>query len=228
MYINVGRLLNEVFSMDITTSNGPVENFAFLEEDYVIGPSIYEAITVGLHVLVQAETTVPGGIIGLELDPTLAGNRREQKNLGDYWYAMQFATGPMTLGRNIYRKMKANAESYCTFDDYNWDWSMVRLAFLDKLPHVVLGPARMLVKHIGLEGMHTDQIKKGKKKQHDIELQPWVGRRFANRKVAKKKAPGYGGWAHPVDQEHCRNLFSGTANVTHLYEYWQEYNLHVS
>ena len=100
---------------------------------------------------------------------------------------------------------------------------MVKLANEEKLPHVILGPARMLVKHIGAEGMHTEQLKKIKKKQGNVELIPWVGRNFVNKRVPKKKAPGYGGWGHPADQEHCRNLFLGNGNLTRLYDYWEEY-----
>ena len=143
----------------------------------------------------------PDGVLGLELDPTFAGNRKEQTALGASWYTMQWATGPMTLSRKIFDRIKHNSEIFCTFDDYNWDWSMVKLANEQAIPYKILAPARMLVKHIGVEGMHTAQLKKIKKKQDTVELIPWVGYTYKNKHVPKKKAPGYGGWGHPVDVE---------------------------
>lgn len=214
-------MLNEVFSLNITTERGRANNFVFLEEDYILGPSIYEAVRTGLEILEEAEKYAPGGLLGLELDPTFAGARKEQKALGEKWYFIEWTTGPMTLSRNVFERIKQSADIFCSFDDYNWDWSLVKMAREGKIPYTVLGPARMLAKHIGVDGMHTEQLKKIKRKQHDIRLVPWVGKTFQRRKVAVRKAPGFGGWAHPADQEHCRDIFSGTANVTHLYEYWE-------
>ena len=85
-------MLNQVFSLDITTPRGPANNFAFLEEDYLLGPSIYEAILAGLKVVGEADKIVPGGVMGLELDPTFAGNRKEQVSLGDKWYSMPWVS----------------------------------------------------------------------------------------------------------------------------------------
>ena len=103
------------------------------------------------------------------------------------------------------------------------NWSMVKLANEEILPHMILGPAHMLVKHIGVEGMHTEQLKKIKKKQGDVQLQHWVGYTYVEKRVPKKRAPGYGGWGHPADHEHCRNLFLGKGNITQLYEYWEKH-----
>jgi hypothetical protein len=213
-------MLNEVFSLNITTDKGRANNFLFLEEDYLLAPMIYEAILGGLEILEEAEKFVEGGILGLELDPTFAGARKEQKQLGDKWYMMQWTTGPMTLSRNVFEHIKDAADIFCSFDDYNWDWSLVKVASEGKIPHTVLAPARMLAKHIGVAGMHTEQLAKIKRKQTDLTLVPWVGKSFRKRKVVVRKAPGFGGWAHPVDQEHCRTIFAGKANVTRLYEFW--------
>lgn len=116
-------MLNEVFSLNITTSNGTVDSFVFLEEDYVVAPKIYEAILAGLGVLHAMEDHVPGGLLGLSLDPTLAGNRREPAWVGNAWFTQSFMTGPMSFSRSIFDKIKANAFEYCDFDDYNWDWA---------------------------------------------------------------------------------------------------------
>jgi hypothetical protein len=52
----------------------------------------------------------------------------------------------------------------------------------------------MLAKHIGVEGMHTEQLKKVKKKQWAREIVDWVGHDFKNARVAVKVPAGYGGW----------------------------------
>lgn len=70
----------------------------------------------------------------------------------------------------------------------------MHLAQQGLIPCAILNPAHMLAKHIGVEGMHTEQLKKVKKKQWAREIVDWVGHDFKNARVAAKRPAGYGGW----------------------------------
>lgn len=137
----------------------------------------------------------------------------------------------MAIRREIFAKIKTYGKDYCTWDDYNWDWSLVHLMAKEELPFKVLSPGVLQVAHIGLEdGMHTNQkdqnafsdftgltkkqemLKRMKKYlnkdgkldpfHNDVDV-PHVQRVSPPRQLQK----GFGGWGHPADQEHCIALF---------------------
>mmetsp|Transcript_22282 Transcript_22282/g.61901 ORF Transcript_22282/g.61901 Transcript_22282/m.61901 type:complete len:109 (+) Transcript_22282:650-976(+) len=53
------------------------------------------------------------------------------------------------MNRNVYKMFHNATEKYCTFDEYNWDWSFVHLMLARLLPHTTLQPVKIpLVQHI--------------------------------------------------------------------------------
>lgn len=192
------------------------DHFLFLEEDYIVAPTIYTAVVSGLNVMDAMENKTDGGFFGIGLDPTEADVNIEPTWIGeDSWYAAIFHSGPMTLSRPVFAKIVAHAEEYCKFDDYNWDWTMIHLQGQGYLPHTLLMPSRQLAMHIGTkEGMHAEQyqlvdmpddIKKEFDRQRERLTTDFVGDKFAgDPKIEKIFHPrGYGGWGHPADHEHC-------------------------
>ena len=165
------------------------------------------------------------GIFSICLDPTLGETENERQGIpDDVWYAQPFHTGPFTLNRDIFDLFKRKALAYCRFDDYNWDWSIVHMQSEGILPHTVLYPAHSLAKHVGLEGgMHHDN---GKNAMNNGGKQPLLGpgfyelkTEFAGRRLyfegeveTISHPVGYGGFAHPADQEHCMRLLQPTNN----------------
>ena len=199
-------LINQVFTMDEVAD---ADGFLFLEEDYVVAETIYETIQTGF------EYIVPKGdyFFGVTLDIT---EGYQLSFTGDYnmWHEKRFHTGPVAFRRDMFQKIKDNAREYCTFDDYNWDWSLVHMMGKMMVPWRVLTPGTLQVSHIGLEGglhsLNTNhaRISQIKKRSHFGAFHVQVDNPNKTGWTLKSHNKGYGGWGHPVDHEHCIKLFS--------------------
>ena len=112
-------LMKTVYEIDF----GPglrAESFLFMEEDYVVAPTVYSAIDAGLHLIDTTRPQVPNGIFGLVLDTSDGFTKPYSEQAEEIWFARKFVTGPMVLPRVMFEKIRNNAREYCTFDDYNW------------------------------------------------------------------------------------------------------------
>jgi len=210
-----------------------VEGFLFLEEDYIVAPTIYETIQKGFSYIDTKHRQEE--FFGLTFDPSIgyAYTIPKQQGVGVLeagWLVAKFITGPVAIRRDVFAKIKTHGKEYCTWDDYNWDWSLVHLMAKKELPFKVLSPGVLQVAHIGLEdGMHTNQTDLNEiqnfgltKKQEMLQrmkiylnkegkLDPFHNdvnvphvQRISPPKQLQK---GFGGWGHPADQEHCITLF---------------------
>jgi hypothetical protein len=103
-------MMNEVFKMEELKN---ADGFFFMEEDYVVAPTIYETIENGLDYIQDKST-----YFGLTLDPTDGFSFKAPPHRG--WIEKRFVTGPMVLMRDMFQKIKENAKAYCEFDEYNW------------------------------------------------------------------------------------------------------------
>jgi alpha-1,6-mannosyl-glycoprotein beta-1,2-N-acetylglucosaminyltransferase len=207
-------MLKTVFELEFDGSL-QVNNFFFLEEDYIVAPTVYSTIVSGLNVMETHEKKLEGGFFGLALDPTEADNQYEPDWIDDdTWYADIFRSGPMTMRRSVFDTFRAHAKDFCTFDEYNWDWSIVAMQGKGLLPHTMLFPSRSQVKHIGTaEGMHADnKDAKYTEPRRDRLADEFLAQRFNGTKlygsvdVDRETRKGYGGWGHPADQSHCLKL----------------------
>jgi alpha-1,6-mannosyl-glycoprotein beta-1,2-N-acetylglucosaminyltransferase len=134
------------------------------------------------------------------------------------WYAEIFRSGPMTMSRVVFEKVRQHAKEFCHFDDYNWDWSVVHLQGLGLLPHTMLFPSRSQVRHIGTtEGMHIekdeedggdrDYVPERRKKDLETLDTHFKGTKFYGHvHINREERKGYGGWGHPKDQAHCMKM----------------------
>jgi hypothetical protein len=71
-------MLNTAFAMKFDSLE--VDNFFFLEEDYVVAPTFYSTIASGLNVMESLEKKLDGGFFGIALDPTEADNQVRIRN----------------------------------------------------------------------------------------------------------------------------------------------------
>ncbi|KAG7358910.1 glycosyl hydrolase family 38 protein [Nitzschia inconspicua] len=203
-------MLNTVFGLEETKD---ADGFLFLEEDYKVAPTIYETIQNGFSYI--DEENLQEKYFGITLDPTEGYAYKAPALEGSSWREKRFVTGPMAIRRDMFYRIKANAKVYCNWDDYNWDWSIVRLMQDHLLPYQILVPKVLQVAHIGLEGgLHTDAISEQKMEMmkfyrnnlpefHDKVYRPYAGTQNALMHEQK----GFGGWGHPADREHCMKLF---------------------
>jgi len=204
-------MVNTVFTMK---EIGMVDGFLFLEEDYIVAPTIYETIQKGFNYIDSKGRR--DDFFGLTLDPSDGYAYKIPLNVD--WIERQFVTGPMAIRRDIYAKLQSHAKDFCEWDDYNWDWSIVHLMAKEYLPFKILVPGVLQVAHIGLEGgMHEGATTNQKRVDYmnelvkDGKLESFfadVGVPHVQRiKPPKVEKQGFGGWGHPADQQHCMEVF---------------------
>lgn len=190
------------------------DTFLFLEEDYLVAPTIYEAVVEGLNLMEMHEKD-GFEFFGLGMDPTEGGGKLQPTYISNNaWFASVFRSGPMTISRKIFERFRDEAAAYCRFDEYNWDWSVVHMQSQGLLPHTILMPSRQLSKHIGLTGgMHNKRGNESKVGSERLETR-FVGTRLHNEQLGVGRLmhnDGFGGWGHPRDQEHCLEVLEGDA-----------------
>jgi alpha-1,6-mannosyl-glycoprotein beta-1,2-N-acetylglucosaminyltransferase len=205
-------MFNKVFRLEETKE---ADGFLFLEEDYLVAPTIYETIQNGFQYIDEPGKNRENQYFGLTFDATEGYAFRVPHLAKQGWIEKKFVTGPMAIRREMYERIRKNAKHYCTWDDYNWDWSFVHLMSksINVLPFRVLVPGVQQVAHIGIEGgLHEENNeKKAELMQRHKDLTSFhrkVGglwTKYQNKRSIQDK--GFGGWGHPRDQEHCLDLF---------------------
>eukprot|EP00980_Cylindrotheca_fusiformis_P004845 scaffold1034_cov127-Cylindrotheca_fusiformis.AAC.26 len=210
-------MLNEVFNLDELSK---FDGFLFMEEDYIVAPTIYETIQTGFSSI--DENNQKEEFFGLTFDITDGFSYKSPPQEGD-WSVKRFVTGPMAFRRDMYDRIKKNAAEFCLFDEYNWDWSIVHMMGKELMPYKTLVPNELQVAHIGLKGgLHERSIgnMEARRIEDTNELQPFHGKienGFGNlgafMDTRKVHDAGYGGWGHPSDHDHCLKLFEDKSHI---------------
>eukprot|EP00550_Attheya_septentrionalis_P003131 CAMPEP_0198284618 /NCGR_PEP_ID=MMETSP1449-20131203/4074_1 /TAXON_ID=420275 /ORGANISM="Attheya septentrionalis, Strain CCMP2084" /LENGTH=529 /DNA_ID=CAMNT_0043981779 /DNA_START=184 /DNA_END=1773 /DNA_ORIENTATION=- len=232
------------------TTNLVVDTMFFMEEDYVVSPNIYETLLDGLDMMEQTaasdietqaatakavKSTTLKDYFGLCPDVTdFAVSDRPPKELGEGWVWKSFRTGPMVLWRHAWEAVVSNRHIYCTLDEYNWDWTILQMQTLNKVPKLVASPSRPQVFHFGASGMHggedmnhvagqmwnrTPKVFSG-----GMNVLPWEG----SLQYSSDFIPNLnGGWGHPADHRHCLKLLGGTGTETLPDEIRQQFGAYI-
>lgn len=111
-------LMKTVYALDLGSVRA--ESFLFMEEDYVVAPTVYSAIQSGLDLIENGEDQPANGYFGLVLDTSDGFTKPYDDRAREVWTVRKFVTGPMVLLRSMFDRIRDNAHEYCTFDDYNW------------------------------------------------------------------------------------------------------------
>lgn len=206
-------LINTVFGMEELRK---LQGFLFLEEDYIVAPTVYETMDRGFAYIDSSGRR--DEFFGVILDPSDAYAYDFPKTAD--WIQRGFVTGPVAIRRDVFAEIKRHARDFCEWDDYNWDWSFVHLMSLNMIPFKVLSPGTLQAAHIGLEGGMHDSLTVDKKRlrfMNELVKDGKLERFFAEVKTPKNqrmhtpevKDVGFGGWGHPADQRHCMDVFEG-------------------
>jgi hypothetical protein len=190
-----------------------IDAFAFFEEDYVVSPTIYETVVTGLK-LYKKSLEEKDNYFGIVLE----GRVVRSNNVAEGWQVKKFSSGPMVLSRHIYDSLVDNAKEFCTYDDYNWDWSIVHLMNEGLLPSRVLYPSIPQTMHVGIDnGIHSGKVARWQLfailnakfpgSFHGSQLVG--GTSEVNQTVAKDP---FGGWGHEADHKHCMKVFLGDSD----------------
>jgi alpha-1,6-mannosyl-glycoprotein beta-1,2-N-acetylglucosaminyltransferase len=137
------------------------------------------------------------------------------------WHTSMHNTG-LLLSRRQFKQIKDCSNAFCTYDDYNWDWTLQQISqTCFNLPLVAIYPVFSRVIHIGTCGTHHKGKNCDPKESVDklvlmyankadafyadkFELQ---GVNTAIRKIRKSN----GGWSDPRDIQLCKSFFYSQA-----------------
>ncbi|CAF0703818.1 unnamed protein product [Brachionus calyciflorus] len=185
-----------------------------LEEDYYLLPD-------SIHALRKLSEIILSDIDVVSL-AIFERNKQnlEMKNLNKfgkaYWHTTSHNTGLM-LSRTQWKMIKDCSNAFCTYDDYNWDWTLQHLSqTCFKLPLVAIFPVSSRVIHIGECGTHhkgsncdpKEKIESLKKTIQNKQTQ-FFPKKFELNGVntgiiAIKKSNG--GWGDPRDHNLCKSF----------------------
>ncbi|ETE62525.1 Alpha-1,6-mannosyl-glycoprotein 2-beta-N-acetylglucosaminyltransferase, partial [Ophiophagus hannah] len=126
----------------------------FLEEDHYLAPDFYHVLQ-RLWALRQRDCP-ECQLLSLGTYATVRGSfaGRADKVEVKTWKSTEHNMG-MVLARDTYQQLIACTDAFCTYDDYNWDWTLQHLT-VGCLPHFwkVLVPEIPRIFHTGDCGMH--------------------------------------------------------------------------
>lgn len=158
---------NTVFdSLNITRNyNGPV---LFLEEDHFVAPDFYHV----LHLLYDRKLNHRDcredrcDIMTLGTYKDISDFKAVGENLAckSTWKSVDHNMG-MAFDRNMWNEIKKCSEMFCSYDDYNWDWTLMKISMNchnHRWKALVMEAPRVF--HIGECGVHH------KKKQCNTKL----------------------------------------------------------
>lgn len=123
----------------------------------------------------------------------------------------------MVIPRRSWEQLRAAGKDFCSFDDYNWDWSVTNLVARRQINTLSLTASYPRAEHFGKCGTHAkssvcsiaeEDRRHFEEINHALELAnggDWSEYTFNDRPVDGMPAQGrgWGGWAHPRDIEHC-------------------------
>ncbi|CAG2162569.1 unnamed protein product [Oppiella nova] len=201
--------INAVMSaLEMTRSHSG--DFMFIEEDHYLSPD-------ALHVwkLIKQfrndNEIITLGSYTRSVDFVQNGHLIERSQWISSRHNMAFI-----INRNIWHQIKDCAQSFCTYDDYNWDWSLQYVSEnCLKSPLYTLVVSTPRVYHTGECGLHHKT-----KRCNNKEIIQTIRDTFESSKnylfpkrMALHKRPQKafrmpkpnGGWADPRDHELCLN-----------------------
>jgi hypothetical protein len=97
-------MLQKIFSLDFADLC-----MKFTKEDYIVAPTVYEAVLAGPNAMIEYEANTTGGFFGVGMEPKKDRNAPTIYLEDDVWYAEAFRTRPITMNRSVFAKIQQNA-----------------------------------------------------------------------------------------------------------------------
>jgi len=205
--------LSFVFEKLKFTKNLDDLQILLLEEDYFLMPD-------SIHVLRKLSEKILSDIdvVSLAYIEKLVQNlefKKTKKYSKGIWHSSHHNTGLM-LGRTQWNMLKNCLNAFCTYDDYNWDWTLQYISQnCFKLPMVSIYPSSSRVIHIGECGTHYKGKNCDPKKRvnelntiyKDLEKN-FFPQELVFDKVDTGIRPikkSNGGWSDPRDHQLCKS-----------------------
>lgn len=196
-----------------------------LEEDYYLMPdAIHVLRKLSEKIKSDIDVVSLAHIVKLQQDLTFKKLNKYAKAI---WHTNHHNTGLM-LGRTQWIMFKDCLNAFCTYDDYNWDWTLQYMSQkCFKLPLVSIYPSSSRVIHIGQCGTHykgkncdpkesVDNLKKSYIKQETKFFPKVLNFDKVDTLIRHMKKPN-GGWADPRDHQLCKSfLQTDSVNLVNI------------
>uniref|UniRef100_A0A6A7FY52 Alpha-1,6-mannosyl-glycoprotein 2-beta-N-acetylglucosaminyltransferase n=1 Tax=Hirondellea gigas TaxID=1518452 RepID=A0A6A7FY52_9CRUS len=211
--------LHRVFE-ELDVTKGFTGDVLFLEDDYYVAPDVLYVVRM-LRASPQSKDSLIISVGNfLRYIPSTYQNRVFLTHRGWFQFSIGFA-----FNNETWQKIKQNGEKYCTYDDYNWDWTMSTLIKMDKnIRGGIFGFILTRIHHLGsCNGTHAKQkndcnldelVKKVEQKIVKAEKYLFPASMFfdGSFKNAMKTMKAWGGWGDLRDVELCKAITNGTAS----------------
>ncbi|XP_059157422.1 alpha-1,6-mannosyl-glycoprotein 2-beta-N-acetylglucosaminyltransferase-like isoform X2 [Physella acuta] len=138
-----------------------------------------------------------------------------------FWVSSKHNMG-MTFNRSVWLEIKKCINEFCTFDDYNWDWTLQHLSMKcipDKIKLLVMKASRIF--HVGECGMHKkssncypDNVVKQvetKLAENHKHLFPNAVSIAGDSRFKLRDPKPNGGWGDIRDHNLCLHYFNSTS-----------------
>ena len=206
---------NQIFN-ELNSTNNFQGSVLFLEEDHYVTEDFVHILSLMQH---QRDQHHPDcdilclGTYNTELEATMTVY--QSFNIAD-WHSATHNMG-MALNRKTWKKIQECATSFCQYDDYNWDWSLLHVSLnCMKQKLKVMLPHAPRVFHIGECGFHKKKwpcnadmtVQKLNRRINGLK-NLWFPRNITIKEVIGNplKAPKpNGGWGDKRDHQFCMHM----------------------
>ncbi|VDK17387.1 unnamed protein product [Anisakis simplex] len=205
--------INYVFDVVMKRYNLDKAWVILLEEDHYVAPDFIHVLqkvidnkkqyceqcqVVSLGLYLKQYSTYGDNIASLIVHP---------------WFSSKHNMG-MAFDVNTWNLIKNCSKEFCTYDDYNWDWSLLHISMKclpKKLRVIALKAPRVI--HVGDCGVHTHRcnVQNAPKKAQELfssvekRLFPASLRVVENSRRMLKPSKENGGWGDSRDHQLCIN-----------------------
>jgi alpha-1,6-mannosyl-glycoprotein beta-1,2-N-acetylglucosaminyltransferase len=196
----------------------------FLEEDHYLSPD-FLYMTERLIAMKEEKCAECDFInLGMYTAVKSASTLAHRVSVG-IWNAGKNNMG-FGMNRKTWEQIKSCKELFCSYDDYNWDWSLNSLgqSCLQRHLKVLVAKAPRIF-HIGNCGVHHTKVCNEEKDAEKIirKLEALKGSLFPeslqldqglNPSAARKKVKPYGGWGDVRDRKLCLSFVNNALRDT--------------
>ncbi|NP_001077344.1 alpha-1,6-mannosyl-glycoprotein 2-beta-N-acetylglucosaminyltransferase [Danio rerio] len=188
-----------------------------IEEDHYLAPDFYHLLK--LMASLKKEQCPDCDILSLGSYGHIGYSSKANKVEVKAWKSTEHNMG-MALNRDAYQKLLRCTDAFCTYDDYNWDWSLQHLTVtcLPAFLKVMVSEAPRIF-HAGDCGMHHKKsacMPSGQKTKIENVLQNSGNQLFPKQLLITKRLPASGakgvaphvkngGWGDIRDHELCKS-----------------------